>query len=467
MMTKSNFTKKSLLILMVLFTVFQMSGYSQEEVVAENDSTTKIKKGWNFGGLPVVSYDSDLGFQYGLLGSIYHYGDGSRYPEFDHNFYVEASRYTKGSGIFRFAYESDRLIKNIRLFFDVSYIPDDAYDFIGFNGYESVYLTPWIDRDNVNYRTTAFYKLSRKMFRTRADLHGKLSIKNLYWTTGAEFYNLQIGSVDIDKFNKGKDEEDLLPSTEEMPGLYERYQDWGLIAPENSQGGNVFGLKGGLMYDSRNTRAHPTKGIWSEIGLFYAPGFANDVDKGYLKLYATHRQYINIIKKRLTFAYRVGYQTSIVNKGPWYTDQFIITSSLRGASSEGLGGGKTLRGIKRNRVVGDGVLYGNLELRWKVIYFQFIGQNFYIGLNGFMDAGQVVKLIPIKDQVGAIGENQTTEFIEVSDYFDLGAESMHIGYGAGLRIAMNENFIIAVDYGRATSEKDGSSGLYIGLNYLF
>ena len=84
-----------------------------------------------------------------------------------------------------------------------------------------------------------------------------------------------------------------------------------------------------------------------------------------------------------------------------------------------------------------------------------------------MDAGQVVKLIPIKDQVGAIGENQTTEFIEVSDYFDLGTESMHIGYGAGLRIAMNENFIIAVDYGRATSEKDGSSGLYIGLNYLF
>jgi len=37
----------------------------------------KIKKGWNFGALPVVSYDSDLGLQLGALTNLYHYGDGS------------------------------------------------------------------------------------------------------------------------------------------------------------------------------------------------------------------------------------------------------------------------------------------------------------------------------------------------------------------------------------------------------
>jgi hypothetical protein len=42
-----------------------------------------------------------------------------------------------------------------------------------------------------------------------------------------------------------------------------------------------------------------------------------------------------------------------------------------------------------------------------------------------------------------------------------------VSYGLGLRIAMNQNFIIAVDYGRATDSRDGSSGFYIGLNYLF
>ena len=54
-----------------------------------------------------------------------------------------------------------------------------------------------------------------------------------------------------------------------------------------------------------------------------------------------------------------------------------------------------------------------------------------------------------------------------SFYFKDDAEKMHFSYGAGLRIVMNENFVIAVDYGRATNDQDGESGMYIGLNYLF
>lgn len=448
--------------LLLVFAVCWMSF----SVFAQDDDSNKkekIKDGWNFGGLPVISYDSDLGLQYGALGSIYHYGDGSRYPEYDHYFYVEASWFTKGSGIFRFAYESDRLIKGIRLNYDITYIPDDSYDFLGFNGYESVYNSVWTDQENINYRSRAFYKLSRKMFRTRVDFQGKLAMENLNWTSGLEYYNVKIDKVDIEKLNKGQDDADLLPAHDSVKGLYESYKSWGLISPLESEGGNVLGLKLGLVYDSRDKRAHPTKGIWTEAGLFYAPSFANDVDKGYLKMFLTHRQYFSIIKKRLTFAYRVGYQSSIVNKGPWYTDQFLITTQLRGATSEGLGGGKSLRGIIRNRVVGDGVLYGNLELRWKAIYFQFIGQNFYIGLNAFVDAGQVVKLIPTQNNIDNINE---IGFVK-TDYFDIGSEGIHTSFGGGLRIAMNENFIIALDHGRALSDKDGTAGTYIGLNYLF
>lgn len=431
----------------------------------DSDSTQikKIKKGWGFGALPVVSYDSDLGFQYGLLGSVYHYGDGSRFPEYNHMFYVEASRFTKGSGIFRFAYESDRLIKGVRINFDLSYIPDDAYDFIGFNGYESVYNQTWIDPDDLeNYQSKMFYKQKRNMFRTRVDFLGKIAVKNLYWSAGLEFYDMDVSSVDIDKLNKGKDDEDLLPSVEEVPGLFEKYQDWGLIRPETAEGGMVMGLKGGLVFDSRDNRPHPTKGIWTEAGLFYAPAAINDVDEGYLKLYLTHRQYFNIIKNKLTFAYRIGYQTSLVNKGPWYTDQLLVTSALRGAFSEGLGGARSLRGITRNRVVGDGVLYGNLELRWKVISFDLFNQAFYIGLNGYTDGGQVVKLIPT---ASTIEDNVDVDIRD--DYFDLGAESLHSSWGLGLKIAMNENFIFGIDYGRVFNEKDGGSGIYIGLNYLF
>jgi len=128
---------------------------------------------------------------------------------------------------------------------------------------------------------------------------------------------------------------------------------------------------------------------------------------------------------------------------------------MTGALSEGLGGAKSLRGILRNRIVGDGFLYGNIEARWKFVRFNFIKNNWYLGLNGFMDFGQVTKKI-------SLGSSSLP-----SAYFKFNAEKLHTSAGAGLRIVMNENFIISVDYGRAMNSQDGKSGMYIGLNYLF
>jgi hypothetical protein len=73
-------------------------------------SQDKVKKGFGFGALPAVSYDSDLGFQYGALVNLYHYGDGSRYPKYDHSLYMELSTFTKGRVIARMRYDSEKLI---------------------------------------------------------------------------------------------------------------------------------------------------------------------------------------------------------------------------------------------------------------------------------------------------------------------------------------------------------------------
>ena len=44
----------------------------------ETDNKEIVKKGWNFGPLPVVGWDSDLGFQYGVCLDIFNFGDGRK-----------------------------------------------------------------------------------------------------------------------------------------------------------------------------------------------------------------------------------------------------------------------------------------------------------------------------------------------------------------------------------------------------
>src|SRR5665647_528952 len=84
-----------------------------------------IKKGYNLGVLPAVSYNTDEGLQYGAILNLFNYGDGSKYPAYDHSAYLEISRYTKGSSIYRFYYDSNKLLPGIRSFIDLSYISED------------------------------------------------------------------------------------------------------------------------------------------------------------------------------------------------------------------------------------------------------------------------------------------------------------------------------------------------------
>lgn len=42
-------------------------------------SPSEKKTGWGFGILPCLTFSSDMGFQYGVFGDLYNYGDGSTY----------------------------------------------------------------------------------------------------------------------------------------------------------------------------------------------------------------------------------------------------------------------------------------------------------------------------------------------------------------------------------------------------
>ncbi len=55
----------------------------------------------------------------------------------------------------------------------------------------------------------------------------------------------------------------------------------------------------------------------------------------------------------------------------------------------------------------------------------------------------------------------------LTDFYVDGKDKPHSSAGAGIKIAMNENFIISADFGKAFNAQDGGTGFYIGLNYIF
>lgn len=423
--------------------------------ITDEKKAEQVKTGWNFGAVPAVAYDADVGFRYGALTNIYHYGDGSRYPMYDHSFYLEWSRTTKGSGNNTFNWDTDQLIPGIRSFFELSYKTEQALDFYGFNGYQSLFEKGFDETPDDAFSDRLFYRHSRKLFRVKGDFQGKIIGQKFRWLAGIAYYGNGIDMVDVEKLNEGKTE-DLLSTN----NLYSKYVEWGIIKDDQKNGGGHTLLKGGLVYDTRDNEPNPYSGIWTEMQLHYAPALLSNTDYGYGRLIFTHRQYFTIIPDRINLAGRVSYQGKIFGEMPFYMMPYLFNTAPQ-LTSDGIGGSKTVRGVMRNRIVGEGFAYGNVELRGKILKTKLLKQNFYIALSGFVDAGMVT-------QKYALPENLLTDFPEAALHVDPDAkERPHIGYGGGLHFVLNQNFIVAVDYGIAANKQDGDSGLYIGLNFLY
>lgn len=440
--------KKSFIILAII--TLGSNVFAQTSDTLSKESNTK--SGWSFGGVPVIAYDSDRGFKYGGLINLYHYGDGSIYPEYKHSIYLEWSRTTKGSGINQITYDSKYLIPKIRVSGELSYLTENGLDFYGFNGYKSVYNSNFEDDELPDsiYKSRMFYRQDRKLFRARADFSGKIKETNFKWITGLVYYNIKLDTIDIDNLNQGKDE-DLLPPV--GGGLFGLYKEWGVLPEDQFDGGQTTLLKAGIVYDTRDNEPNPMSGMWSELLLLYSPGFLSD-DYNFAKFALTHRQYFTIVQNRLSFAYRLAYQGKLFGEAPSYMLPVVFNYS-RFTDYDGLGGLKNVRGILRNRVVGEDFAYGNFELRWKFVNTVVFNQNLYLALSAFTDFGIVTREYKL---------NLTNADL---DYFSDEKEGIHQSVGGGLRVALNENFIVAADYGVALDEDDGDKGLYIGLNWLF
>lgn len=425
--------------------------------VSAQDSTRHVRKGWTFGGLPSVAYDADLGLQYGALTNIYYFGDGSTYPEYLHSFYAEAAYTTKHFGIFRFAYDSKHLIPQHRLSVDLTYLPDQMCDFYGFNGYASDYNPAYSSQDSAAYISRAYYKYRRDLFRFSVDLQGTVS-DHLYWNAGIGLLHFGVGRVDVNRLNSfTSDASKQLPDTVSLFGYY---VDRGYISAQEATGGAHPYVHAGMTFDTRDRQQNPTRGIHADAFLTYYAGIGNMSDYNNVKLNLNFRQYISLYGEKLILAYRIGSQLNLAGNCPFYLNTYLNQLYMQRVLYEGLGGANSVRGIMRNRILAPGVAFTNVELRTRLFQFKAGKNMFYAGLNPFLDAGMVVQ--PYDDVIP--DPHAGTAAADNSRLYD-----PHLAGGCGLKVAMNDNFVLSVDWATAFDKQDNSklSNLYIKMGYMF
>ena len=478
------------------------SASAKREKKVEVDSLgNKIKTGWNFGILPSVAYDADYGFQGGILTNIYDYGDGKQYPEYIHSLYFEAAYTTKHHGIFRFNYDSKYLIPGYRLTLDATYLPDAMCDFYGFNGYQAYYnyaLHNWNEKpekmDITQYESRVFYKYKRDLIRVAGDIEGNI-VNALNWNAGLGVLGYLIDDCDINMLN-GKNKYDpadpyAKPLNPNAELLYEKYKKWGLIGADEMNGGWHPYVRAGLTYDTRDKRQGPNSGIYADAFFTYSAafnaGYGQQATAGYnhLQFNATFRHYVPCYKdkngiNRITFAYRVGIQNNVAGKSPFYMNNYLNTLFIQRVYYEGLGGGNSVRGMMANRILANGFAYANVEFRFRVVNFDIGRQHFFIGLNPFFDFGVITQpykldelvamhtggmYTTLKQSVAAAGDTY-------SDYFaatDKDVYMPHMTAGLGLKIGMNENFVLSADWGLPLNKQDNQkwANFYVKMGYLF
>ena len=461
--------------------IFFIGVLSGMNVIAQNNLSTSqdntynienqrkkdiVKKGISFGPLPVVAFDQDKGFQYGGLLNLYDYGDGSHYPHPRQQWYIEVSAFTKGTQQYFLTYDTKHLIPGIRMSLAGTVVFDKAMDFYGYNGYQAIYqyedVNFWQKKKDKtgmpNEAMTSFYRLERLAASVKADFAGNIWENKLFWQAGYYFSSYRYSSIDADKINKGKDDNEKFSGQT----LYEKYYDWGIIPEGEKDGGLTSAVRLGIMYDTRDFEAAPSRGIWAEANITLAPGFLGTTHSYYRYMLA-FRQYVPLGTDDLVLAYRLNYQGCTGSYLPYYILP-VFSNIGKEYDRDGIGGYRTVRGIMRDRLQGLDVGFLNAELRWKFIRFHLLNQNICMGLNAFLDGGIVTR----RYDNAYRGPDNPAMRQEYEKYIDTSiSDRLHVAAGGGLRIIINQNFIIAVDYAKPLDKRDGNGSMYVNTGYLF
>lgn len=385
------------------------------------------RHGFGFGGLPAVNYNSDEGFGFGVVGSIYKY-DGSTRPyktavnlvlfmttEMVHNHSLEVDAIEVGH-------------KPIRLTARGEFEATNSSNYCG--------VGPEVTCDPAAAEAAADALGLEGEAREAAIDH--------YYQTRLLFPNAQISL---------RWALDPLPHKVELfvgwrglwliPGDFSERAPWpNSLYAEDFPGGErgfVSALQLGVIADNRDNEPAPTRGYWVEASVRTA-NLALGSTYDYFGWNTTLRGYLPLGTERLVLADRVMYDglvgeaPTLELNAPGGSQRYTFYGSLNAG-----------RGIRQRRYVGELKAMNQTELRARVATVHVGRTPFDLHVLGFFDLGFV----------GA----------ETGDFGPAFAHPLP-GTGGGIRIAVAKNFIVRADVGVSPIE-GWSPAVYIDLRNVF
>ena len=267
---------------------------------------------------------SGEGFGYGVLFELYNYGDGGYSP---YRFTLQPTVFLTTGGR-----------RDFTLFFDAPHLLPEGWRIDASLGSERQIASPYYGLGNTSVYDELledtegqyYYRFGRTRRQAAVNVQRRLGDTPVRVLAG-----VGVTHTDVDPLPKDATGT-LLSEVIGAAGTP------GSI-PETIPGGWSNHLRVGLVWDTRDRETGPNRGTWSEILVQAVPEFLGS-ESGYVRWTLTDRRYVPL-GDGLTFANRFLVQ-DVAGKAPFY-DLYIVQTSLK--QREGLGGGRTLRGILKNR----------------------------------------------------------------------------------------------------------------------
>jgi len=394
--------------------------------VPEEAANPWDETGFGFGGLPALAYNSDDGFGYGALASVYRY-DGGTAP-YKWSATILLYKTTKKVHVHRVDFDvQDVAGKPLRAQGRVEFYATRSANFCDVNpqnfcdetnavaAADALGITDETERDDFVRR---YYKVRRIVPNGTLNLKYKVNDLPHKLEILGGWYGEYIVPGDLDG------------ETGPYPGS--RYDE---LFPGGEEG--MFStLQLGASLDNRDNEPSPTTGYWAEASLRGGHQYIGS-DWDYFGYNLTLRGYVNPVH-RLVLTSRLVHD-GIVGEVP-------VTGLGRPGGSQIYamwGGQRAGRGTRSNGVLGKARFLGQAEARWTVANFTVKGVEVDVTPVAFSDNGWWA------EDLSGIGDGR---FVT--------------GYGGGLRLGFNKNFIIRADVGMSPLESNATQ-VYIDIRNLW